>query len=318
MHTDYYAGGQAMPGRNWVSGSDKYRYSHNGHEREDVIFEGAQSAEFWMYDSRILRRWERDPIINESQSPYACFNGNPIWYNDPLGLKGEDPIKKGQTVDLGGGQSYVASSDEVVVTPNNNPANSPPTINQNANNNQQIAIPNTQQQELGNRNKLPKITGVLPNTAWRTQAPNWTECFTTCKNILKNNGIQNPAPKNLAIQMTTENNTRNGLNVAATANQGLTAINGSLDQKEPIIVGVNHTFGNNYNEGTTDHFIVIVGRGYQEGRLYYRFFDVGTTRANAGTHQQNRLYLTNNNTLVGITQYNQKRYTVSQVRPNRK
>ncbi|MCA6444915.1 MAG: hypothetical protein IM600_15915, partial [Bacteroidetes bacterium] len=53
-YIDYFTGGQEMPGRKWVSSVDKYRYSHNGHEREDAIFEGAQSAEYWMYDSRTL------------------------------------------------------------------------------------------------------------------------------------------------------------------------------------------------------------------------------------------------------------------------
>jgi hypothetical protein len=100
--------------------------------------------------------------------------------------------------------------------------------------------------------------------------------------------------------------------------QGIDAINESLDRNEPIIVGVNHTFGNTYNEGTTDHFLIIVGRGEENGRAYYTFFDVGTTRREAGTHPQNRLYLRNNNTLIGVTQYNQRRYTVSQVRPNRR
>jgi RHS repeat-associated protein len=89
-HTDYYPFGQTMPGRTW-QGGDKYRYSHNGHEKEDEIFNGAQSAEFWMYDSRIGRRWEMDPITYEDQSPYAAFNNNPIYYSDPLGLEGEDP-----------------------------------------------------------------------------------------------------------------------------------------------------------------------------------------------------------------------------------
>jgi YD repeat-containing protein len=87
-HTDYYPFGQEMPGRKWVGGNE-YRYSHNSHEREDEIFENAQSAEHWMFDSRIGRRWEIDPMTYEWQSPYAVFNNNPIYYADPLGLKGE-------------------------------------------------------------------------------------------------------------------------------------------------------------------------------------------------------------------------------------
>ncbi len=93
MGLDYYPFGMTMPGRNWISSVGGYRYSHNGHEKENEIFEGAQSAEFWMYDSRLGRRWEMDPLAYEYQSPYAAFNNNPIVYADPLGLEGGDKGK---------------------------------------------------------------------------------------------------------------------------------------------------------------------------------------------------------------------------------
>ncbi|MDO8999655.1 MAG: hypothetical protein Q7W45_07820 [Bacteroidota bacterium] len=61
----------------------------NGQEQEDEVFEGASSAEYWMYDSRTGRRFENDPLVYEWQSPYACFNNNPIYFADPQGLEGE-------------------------------------------------------------------------------------------------------------------------------------------------------------------------------------------------------------------------------------
>ena len=77
----------AMPGRTQPpSGVAGYRYAHNGQEKDNEIFDGALSAEFWEYDSRLGRRWENDPIIYEGESPYACFSNNPILLNDPLGL----------------------------------------------------------------------------------------------------------------------------------------------------------------------------------------------------------------------------------------
>ncbi|MDO8999659.1 MAG: hypothetical protein Q7W45_07840 [Bacteroidota bacterium] len=60
----------------------------NGQEQEDEVFEGASSAEYWMYDSRTGRRFENDPLVYEWQSPYACFNNNPIYFADPQGLEG--------------------------------------------------------------------------------------------------------------------------------------------------------------------------------------------------------------------------------------
>jgi hypothetical protein len=46
------------------------------------------SAKYWEYDSRIGRRWNRDPITYTFHSPYIVNNGNPIVFTDPLGLFG--------------------------------------------------------------------------------------------------------------------------------------------------------------------------------------------------------------------------------------
>jgi hypothetical protein len=94
MRINYSTFGMEMPGRKWQGTSDKYRYSHNSHEREDAIFEGAQSAEYWMYDSRIGRRWERDPVVKPWESPYAAFSNNPIVFADPKGLDAESRAHK--------------------------------------------------------------------------------------------------------------------------------------------------------------------------------------------------------------------------------
>lgn len=53
-----------------------------------------------MYDSRIGRRWEIDPVFYHWQSPYAAFNNNPIYFADPSGLEGEDVSgdKKGEVL----------------------------------------------------------------------------------------------------------------------------------------------------------------------------------------------------------------------------
>ena len=102
-----------MPGRTYVSST--YRYGMNGQEKDDEIFNGAYTAEYWEYDSRILRRWNKDPITYAWQSPYACFNGNPIYFADPDGLEGDPPVKKGDKIDLGGGKSCIASCDETEV-----------------------------------------------------------------------------------------------------------------------------------------------------------------------------------------------------------
>lgn len=85
-----------MPGRTYATAVDGYRYAHNGQEKDNEIFDGALTAEHWEYDSRLGRRFETDPIVNESESPYACFNNNPIALSDPDGLwPGPGRRKKG-------------------------------------------------------------------------------------------------------------------------------------------------------------------------------------------------------------------------------
>ncbi|MCU0416453.1 MAG: hypothetical protein MUE33_04620 [Cytophagaceae bacterium] len=82
-YTSYYPFGMAQKSR---SGSqEEYRYGFNGQERETELSESTTSAEYWMYDARLGRRWNRDPKPNPSLSIYSCFANNPIAYNDVLG-----------------------------------------------------------------------------------------------------------------------------------------------------------------------------------------------------------------------------------------
>jgi RHS repeat-associated protein len=62
-----------------------YRYGFQSQEKEDEIVQGLTSAEYWMYDSRIGRRWNVDPVIKHHESPYATFANNPNLFVDPNG-----------------------------------------------------------------------------------------------------------------------------------------------------------------------------------------------------------------------------------------
>ncbi len=64
-----------------------YRFGFNGQERDDEVFIGAYTAEYWEYDSRLGRRWNVDPVVKPWESPYACFSNNPIVYVD---IHGDD------------------------------------------------------------------------------------------------------------------------------------------------------------------------------------------------------------------------------------
>jgi len=99
--TDMYSGGMQMPGRSFNSNS--YRYGHNTQEKDDEIFNGAYTAEFWEYDSRSLRRWNRDPIVKAWESPYAAFSNNPVRNNDVKGNTDDPANTKNVVVDPGHG-----------------------------------------------------------------------------------------------------------------------------------------------------------------------------------------------------------------------
>lgn len=83
--TDYYAFGSPMYGRDQQI--SVYRYGFNGQEKETEVTgsESHTSAEFWMYDTRIGRRWELDPKPIISLSPYSVLLNSPILNCDLLG-----------------------------------------------------------------------------------------------------------------------------------------------------------------------------------------------------------------------------------------
>jgi len=62
-----------------------YRYGFNDQEKSSEITSNTNTAEFWEYDSRIGRRWNRDPLSITGLSVYATFSNNPIELSDPLG-----------------------------------------------------------------------------------------------------------------------------------------------------------------------------------------------------------------------------------------
>ena len=82
---DYSPFGVQLDGR--TVSMDSYRFGFNGQEKVDEISGSGNhnTALFWEYDTRLGRRWNRDPKPNPSLSDYATFANNPIWFNDPLG-----------------------------------------------------------------------------------------------------------------------------------------------------------------------------------------------------------------------------------------
>jgi hypothetical protein len=63
-------------------------HSGNGQERETQLNPSITSAEYWMYDGRLRRRRNVDPVLYPWHGGYTCFNSNQIMFADPLGIYG--------------------------------------------------------------------------------------------------------------------------------------------------------------------------------------------------------------------------------------
>lgn len=86
-------------------------------------------------------------------------------------------------------------------------------------------------------------------------------------------------------------------------------------------MGVNHTLGNTYNEGATDHFVVIYGREEVDRDVHYMYYEVGKSRAIAGYNDENNRFVYKSGRNPEL--YDEKselkggvRMDVTQIRPN--
>jgi hypothetical protein len=95
---DYYSFGMMIPGRKYQAAPiSKYRYSINTQEKESELNDNITTAMYWEYDSRLGRRWNRDPKPTTDISPYACFFNSPILHIDARG----DTVGPGASRDNG-------------------------------------------------------------------------------------------------------------------------------------------------------------------------------------------------------------------------
>ncbi|GHT78338.1 hypothetical protein AGMMS50262_20860 [Bacteroidia bacterium] len=100
-------------------------------------------------------------------------------------------------------------------------------------------------------------------------------------------------------------------------------LNDHLSSNHPIIVGVDHTANKHpgNSDKTTDHFIVITGRGYDSSteQYYYNYVETGRTEGKGieATSSSNRLYYNSSaGTFIDSNTYNKKEYRLTQIRPN--
>ena len=158
------------------------------------------------------------------------------------------------------------------------------------------------------------------------------DCFEGCTLIMQNYGVPPGSRLHVYRLLAEDEITRElfywGNDPADNYTKAIACIDRHLDAipPRPIIVGLNESPEMGVNEGTTDHFVVITGRGYDESKemYYYTYMETGVSNVNQGCDtENNRLYYDAENlTFRGVAQYreddseNKYQYDVIQVRPN--
>lgn len=171
---------------------------------------------------------------------------------------------------------------------------------------------------------------VSSTVKWQTQFDaKWGDskaqsvaCKKTCDDILNKAGLASTSKADAdKYQTALENDNHTAIIINSTVSkQAVEYINEQLKAGNPVQVGVDHAlnYKGGLNEGTTDHFVVIIGKGCDNGKIYYRFYDVGTKYEYKGSSINNKLFLGSDSSLKGTTVYNGQAYTVTQVRKNKK
>lgn len=168
---------------------------------------------------------------------------------------------------------------------------------------------------LGDTNKF---------VAYKTN--NISNCLELCKLILKNYNMNNFGSPTTAIKLLQEKNnilTYCEDNPKQLYEYAIKCIDTHLEKGYPIIVGVNHTLNYNCNEGTTDHFVVIYGRKYDEtlGLNCYMYYEVGKTNVKSGYNDLTNRFVYKPGDKPEFydeksERMDNKRFDVVQIRPN--
>ena len=93
-------------------------------------------------------------------------------------------------------------------------------------------------------------------------------------------------------------------------------VNINSDNKKTYIHELGHKSMYNANAATF-HYMVIIGKIHKNGKEYYRFYDPGREAVNEAkaTSNTNLLEIDRNQSMLHGT-YNEKQYTVTEVRKN--
>jgi Putative peptidoglycan binding domain len=115
-------------------------------------------------------------------------------------------------------------------------------------------------------------------------------CFRTCRAMARAVGVIVPAGTQNRIQVATgEDNVGHVTTTPAGVAAARSYIDGELEKRHPVTVGVAHRKGGPNADGITDHFVLVFGRREQQGGVVYLYNDPATR--NEATGRAGRFHL---------------------------
>ncbi len=332
--SDYYPFGFKTPSRNFIGSN--YGFGYNGKFQDDEIMGNGVFIDygFRIYNSSFAKFLSQDPLFRSYPrfSSYQYSQNDPIRNVDVDGLEGASAIEYMLT---GAGQDlekYINhatyklnhwwnSWNIVPVESSSRPA---PSIKKDSGSSKinlttsDDLIKSTESvtpelsKNIDLSNKVPFVS------QFSLERPN-VACARASQKILKDYGLSNSGFKKSRIIVAKNDKTNTNLELTPQAKKGIDYINSELQSGNPVMVGVDHTISKNQSDGqAADHFVVIVGKGYdkEKNKAYFTFYEVGTRHKSKGTSTTNRLYVNEDNSITGTNYAGKRNFTVTDVRKN--
>jgi RHS repeat-associated protein len=311
----------------FTSYEDGYRFGFNGKEKDNEVSGSGNQYDygFRIYNPRLGRFLSVDPLFRSYPfySPYQFAGNMPIAAVDLDGLEiyfaanGNYIGKWGTSTEI-----KVINNDRVqefqndLKAANNNPND---WIKQDVMNFYWSGAAGSRSPSTTDKNAISK-EHVIPTSTHESYSTHG-DCYKSACATLSNNNYEPGSywgDKDYQYQMYKAGNTPN-VDIAKTRLAGFEKINSELEAGRPLLIGVDYHSGNSNpnTDKTTDHFIVLTGRGFDnDGNLFYTGFENvdGGSNSDGTSTTQNRFYPQADGTLQGGTTYTGG-MTITQVRP---
>ena len=320
--------------------ADDYRFGFNGKEKDNEVngIGNLYDYGFRIYNSRLGRFLSTDPLAPDYPwlSSYQFASLNPIYNIDVDGLEGASNVFYGEVaklekewnqfwweVEQDWNDFWSFSSTEPVISKTNNRELDKKVIeNTNVTNTLPAKSDQPADAKTTGTSAVKTISVADKVKFYGYRKSDKVGCFRRSVEMINSAGYKTVPPDNSRVIQMTKANKDGVLEVQKDVKKGLEMIDKHLEESKPIIVGTDWKAGDTGNhDKTTDHWIVIVGKGEDKNGVYYNYFDPQTSQNAVGTNSGNKLYIQKDGTLKGDyrtgTDY-ERTYTVTMVRPSDK